>query len=109
MAALLSHQQADVEKDAEKDAHSVSDDSQDGFYYTHPFMNRLKSWGVEARGMLHDFCVWGSARAYALQGFSPFRPSSEWTRSIARSSSSGYPATSISYRMFPVLAVLHFD
>ena len=51
MAALLSNKQADPEKDVEKEVQSISEDSQDGFYYTHPFMNRLKSWGVEARGM----------------------------------------------------------
>lgn len=57
MAALLSNKQADLEKDAEKDVQSISEDSQDGFYYTHPFMNRLKSWGVEARGMCGDLSL----------------------------------------------------
>ena len=38
--------------DIEKDVQSVSDDSQDDFHYKLPFMRKLLSWGVEARGML---------------------------------------------------------
>ena len=59
MVAFISSTRRDVEKEGEedvKDVHSLSDDSQDGFYYTHPFMKRLVGWGVEARGELLASC-----------------------------------------------------
>ena len=38
--------------DVEKDTLSLSQDSQDDFYYNLPFTKKLLSWGVEARGTL---------------------------------------------------------
>lgn len=53
MSSLLADKRHSISKlDIEKDVHSVSDDSQDDFYYKLPFAKKLLSWGVEARGML---------------------------------------------------------
>ncbi len=36
--------------DVEKDLQSISERNQDDFQYSHPFKQKLLSWGVEARG-----------------------------------------------------------
>ena len=47
---LDSKRQSAVKLDLEKDVQSVSEESEGEFYISHPFMKRLLSWGVEARG-----------------------------------------------------------
>lgn len=42
-----------VDGDMEKESHSFSEEAEgDIRYYQHPFMRKLLSWGVEARGTL---------------------------------------------------------
>lgn len=65
MTSLVASKDLGVSKiDIEKDAVSVSENTEDEFYYSHPFMKRLLSWGVEARGMCHlDMCIFYSHHA----------------------------------------------
>ncbi|KAI0797398.1 cytosine-purine permease [Irpex lacteus] len=52
MADLEDRKSSKVPVDVEKDFRSVSDETQDGFYYNPPMMRKLLTWGVEARGIL---------------------------------------------------------
>ena len=53
MSTLLKNDGQNVSNyDLEKETRSLSDDSQENYYVSHPFMKRLLSWGVEARGAL---------------------------------------------------------
>ena len=45
--------------DVEKDAYSVSEETQDDFHYNPPLMRKLLTWGVEARGT-HDLIFRGT-------------------------------------------------
>lgn len=75
MSSLLDSKRLSASKlDIEKDAHSVSEDAPDEFYYSHPFMKKLLSWGVEARGMTLHCMIRSSLSPKFATGILPVPP-----------------------------------
>lgn len=89
----------DADYDVEKDITSVSERNPDDFTYTHPLLQKVRSWGVETRGALVvPTTPNGPLTCVLSKAYGPYLPSCVQTSIIARFFTSGYLRTSTSYR-----------
>ena len=87
--------------DVEKDAYSVSEETQDDFHYNPPLMRKLLTWGVEARGTCDLFVKrLFTEIKHISQVYFPSLQVSVRIPTIAKSFSSGGRRISISSREY---------